>query len=175
MKNILIIDDEPALCQLMKIFLEKCGQYHVDTVTMGTEGIKKAAEFDYNAVILDVLMPDLSGYETLKRIRALPAGRGQVTVVAISARASLKEVFHMVRIHSFLVKPFQMEHLKGILDSICGVSDDPSPVAEVVLPILQTEAGTKKVLIVIYSRNIKSSNGLYKDNRPLNATATRLL
>ena len=145
-KNILIIDDEPALCQLMKSFLEKRGQYHVDTVTTGTEGIKKVSEFSYDSVILDVLMPDLSGYETLKRIRTLPSGRGQVPVVAISARASLKEVFHMARIHSFLVKPFQMEHLKGILDSICEVSDEPSPAAEAVLPV-QTEAGTKKVLI----------------------------
>jgi len=147
MKNILIVDDEPALCQLMKTFLEKRGQYHVDTVTMGTEGIKKVSEFDYNAVILDVLMPDLSGYETLKRIRALPGGRGQVPVIAISARASLKEVFHMVRIHSFLVKPFQMDHLKGILDSICDVSDDPAPAAVDITEPVRTESGTKKVLI----------------------------
>jgi len=148
MKNILIIDDEPALCQLMKIYLERCGQYHIDTVMTGHEGIKKASEFDYDAIVLDVLMPDLSGYETLKRIRLLPTGRGQVPVVAISARASLKEVFHMARIHSFLVKPFQTEHLKAILDSICGVSDagEPTPAAEIAAPV-KTETGTKKVLI----------------------------
>ncbi len=146
MKNILIIDDEPALCQLMKSYLEKRGQYHVDTVTTGMEGIKKSAEFDYDAVVLDVLMPDLSGYETLKRIRALPSGRGQVPVVAISARASLKEVFHMARIHSFLVKPFQTEHLKGILDSICGVSDEPAAAPNLAVPV-QPELGAKKVLI----------------------------
>lgn len=146
MKNILIIDDESALCQLMKLFLEKRGQYHVDTVTTGTEGVKKASEFDYNAVVLDVLMPDLSGYETLKRIRTLPNERGQVPVIAISARASLKEVFHMARIHSFLVKPFQTEHLKGILDSICEITDEPAPAADVLAPV-QMEAGAKKVLI----------------------------
>lgn len=146
MKNILIIDDEPALCQLMKLFLEKRGQYHVDTVTTGTEGIKKVSDFDYDTVVLDVLMPDLSGYETLKRIRAIPSSRGQVPVIAISARASLKEVFHMVRIHSFLVKPFQMEHLKGILDSICGVSNDDTPSAGAAATIPK-ESAAKKVLI----------------------------
>lgn len=146
MKNILIIDDEPALCHLMKNYLEKCGQYHVDTVTTGTEGVKKSSEFSYDTVVLDVLMPDLSGYETLKRIRALPSERGQVPVIAISARASLKEVFHMARIHSFLVKPFQTEHLKGILDSICGVADEVVTAAVAAAPA-QTVAGTKKVLI----------------------------
>jgi len=155
MNNILIIDDEPALCQLMKTYLEKSGRYHVDTVTTGAEGIQKASEFDYNTIILDVLMPDLSGYETLKRIRTLPGTRGQIPVIAISARASLKEVFHMARIHSFLVKPFQTEHLKGILGSICegaentavGTTAFAAPVKETVQSNKVLVAGMEKFII----------------------------
>lgn len=145
MKSILIIDDESALCQLMKMYLEKSGDYHVDTATSGLSGVKKATEKNYDALVVDVLMPDISGYETVKRIRGLGGSKSQIPVVAISARPSMKEIFHMAEIHAFLGKPFQMEQLKGILDSLCQTDSQPVKKTEAV-----EEApahGPKKVLV----------------------------
>ncbi len=146
MKNILIVDDELALGQSMKLYLEKNGSYHVDTVISGLAGVKKASEFQYDALIIDVLMPDISGYEAVKRVRALPGGNGQLPVVAISARPSMKEVFNMAEIHTFLVKPFQMENLKNILDSLCG-GDTETPKTETALPEPVAGTGPKKILV----------------------------
>ena len=43
----------------MKLYLEKSGEYHVDAVTSGLDGVQKASKFAYDAVVVDVLMPDI--------------------------------------------------------------------------------------------------------------------
>ncbi len=144
MKNVLIIDDEAALCQLIKAYLEKNGDYHADTATSGLDGLKKASEFGYDALLLDVLMPDISGFETFKRIRALPGTKGKLPVIAMSARPSMKDIFQMANIHAFLSKPFSMEQMKQMLDELCGLETSaPAPVP-VAAPVPQ---GPKKVFV----------------------------
>ena len=128
MKNILVIDDEAALGQLIKIILEKTGDYHVDTATSGLEGLQKAAQFAYDAMILDVLMPDISGFETFKRIRTLPGPNGQLPIISMSGRPSMKDIFKMANIHAFFEKPFSMEKMKESLNTLCGVETAKSEI-----------------------------------------------
>jgi len=63
-KKILVIDDEPAIAQLIKINLEADG-YEVDTALDGMEGIEKAKASPPDVITLDVLMPGMNGFQVM--------------------------------------------------------------------------------------------------------------
>jgi len=65
---IIIIDDDPKLCELIKEYLEPLG-YEVSTAHTGPEGLEKVLQGDFSAVILDVMLPGMDGFEVLKNIR----------------------------------------------------------------------------------------------------------
>jgi DNA-binding response OmpR family regulator len=66
--RVLVIDDDRKLCRLIKDYLTPMG-YEVASVHNGIEGAEKAAAEPWHAVILDVMLPGLDGFEVLKRIR----------------------------------------------------------------------------------------------------------
>jgi DNA-binding response OmpR family regulator len=66
---VLVIDDERELCQLIKDYLEPLG-YEVSAAHTGPAGLERAVSGDFKAVILDVMLPGMDGFEVLKRIRA---------------------------------------------------------------------------------------------------------
>lgn len=67
--KILIIDDDVKLCRLVKDYLTPMG-FAVEAAHTGTEGLEKVKNGDYQAVILDVMLPEMDGFEVLKRIRS---------------------------------------------------------------------------------------------------------
>jgi two-component sensor histidine kinase/CheY-like chemotaxis protein len=69
MISVLYVDDEPALLEIGKLFLEKGGTFGVDTVISAPEAMAKLAENRYDAVISDYQMPDIDGIEFLKYTR----------------------------------------------------------------------------------------------------------
>jgi two-component system response regulator CpxR len=66
--RILIIDDDPKLCRLVKDYLAPMG-YEVDSAYTGPVGLEKAISGDYQAVILDVMLPGIGGFEVLRQLR----------------------------------------------------------------------------------------------------------
>lgn len=68
--RLLVVEDEPDLLAGLAQALRKQG-YAVDTAKDGEEGLYKATATDYDAVILDVMLPRLDGWEVLGRLRAL--------------------------------------------------------------------------------------------------------
>ncbi len=70
MKKILIVDNEAGLVQLLKLNLEATGRYQVKTETKGTEAINAARAFQPDLILLDVVMPDLSGPDVVRKIKA---------------------------------------------------------------------------------------------------------
>jgi CheY-like chemotaxis protein len=69
MQRILVVDDDPAITSVLKRGLSYEG-FIVDTAGSGTEALERAREQYPDLVILDVMMPDLSGLEVLARLRA---------------------------------------------------------------------------------------------------------
>jgi DNA-binding response OmpR family regulator len=67
--RLLVIDDDRKLCRLIGDYLEPLG-YEVTAVHTGPEGVEKAKDGSWHAVILDLMLPGLDGFEVLKRIRA---------------------------------------------------------------------------------------------------------
>ncbi len=79
--NVLIIDDDKKLCRLVKDYLEPMG-YDVDAAHTGSHGLEKVLAGDFNVVILDVMMPEMDGFEVLKRLRK----ESDIPVLMLTAR-----------------------------------------------------------------------------------------
>ena len=67
--RLLVVDDDKKLCRLIKDYLEPLG-YDVETVHTGRQGLEKALGEKFDAVILDIMMPEMDGLEVLRRLRA---------------------------------------------------------------------------------------------------------
>lgn len=76
-----MVDDDPKLCGLVRDYLEPLG-YAVDAVYTGPEGVETALAGEYRAVILDVMMPDMDGFEVLREIRK----ESEVPVLMLTGR-----------------------------------------------------------------------------------------
>jgi DNA-binding response OmpR family regulator len=79
--RILVIDDDRKLCRLIRDYLEPMG-YAVELAHAGPDGVERATTEAWQAVILDVMLPGLDGFEVLKRIRA----KADVPVLMLTAR-----------------------------------------------------------------------------------------
>jgi DNA-binding response OmpR family regulator len=80
-ERILIIDDDEKLCRLVKEYLGAMG-YEVEGAHSGTEGLKRALKGTFDAVILDVMLPEMDGFELLKQLRA----ESHVPVLMLTSR-----------------------------------------------------------------------------------------
>ena len=79
--KILIVDDDQKLCRLVADYLEPMG-YDVEAAHNGAQGLQMILEGDYHAVILDVMMPRMDGFEVLKRLRK----ESDIPVLMLTAR-----------------------------------------------------------------------------------------
>lgn len=79
--KILIVDDDQNLCRLVADYLEPMG-YEVEAAHNGSHGLQMILEGDYHAVILDVMMPQMDGFEMLKRLRM----ESDIPVLMLTAR-----------------------------------------------------------------------------------------
>jgi two-component system response regulator CpxR len=75
------VDDNPKLCRMVKEYLEPLG-YQVVLAHTGSDGLNKALQGCFNAVILDVMLPGIDGFEVLRRLRA----KSNVPVVMLTGR-----------------------------------------------------------------------------------------
>ena len=97
MFSILYVDDEPMLLELAKIFLEKTGNFRVDTVTSATEALSILARTSYDCIISDYQMPIMDGIVFLKTVRSkgnigpfiifTGKGREEVVIEALNSGA----------------------------------------------------------------------------------------
>jgi len=109
-QKILIIDDEPSLIMLLRSRLLR-RKYEVVTAADGVEGLEKAKSEKPDLIILDVLMPGLSGYQLVEKLREYEGTGRKTPIIVISARQHMKDFFKMEDILSFLVKPLNAEVL----------------------------------------------------------------
>ena len=68
-RRILIVDDEPDFCSIVQGQLEKEG-FDVDVAYNGVEGLEKVHASPPDAIVLDVMMPEMDGYEVCKKLKA---------------------------------------------------------------------------------------------------------
>ena len=87
--RVLLVDDEPAALRLMEYVFHRA-DYEVHLARDGAAALSKTAEVNPDLVILDVMMPDMSGLEVCQRLRARPATT-QLPIIILSARGQLED------------------------------------------------------------------------------------
>ena len=80
-RRLLVIDDDRKLCRLIKEYLDPMG-YAVEAAHSGPEGLEKARGGEWHAVLLDVMLPGMDGFEVLKELRRTST----VPVLMLTAR-----------------------------------------------------------------------------------------
>ena len=137
-KKILIADDEPAFCTLLKQRLSLF-DYEVSTALDGQEAFNKILREKPDLLILDVMMPKLTGYQLFEKLNALPGHTGQMPVIVVSANPRMKDFFDSWKTFAFLSKPFEADEL---LTKIEAVFKGHSP-----RPTSAAPTGKKRVLV----------------------------
>ena len=114
-EHVLVIDDDVELCKLVSRFLVREG-FQIDAVNGGAQGIEKALSGDYALVVLDVMMPEMSGFDVLRRIRAESA----MPVLMLTARGdALDRVLGLeMGADDYLPKPFNPPELAARIRAI---------------------------------------------------------
>ena len=133
--RVLLVEDEIKMSRALRRGLEQEG-YAVDTALDGTDGLHRASEWDYDAIVLDVMLPGLDGVELCRRLRQ--AGRW-APVLMLTARDGVADRINGLDAGAddYLVKPFAFEELLARLRAQVrrGVHERPAvlTVADLVL------------------------------------------
>ncbi|MEZ5327669.1 MAG: response regulator transcription factor [Verrucomicrobiales bacterium] len=107
--RVLIVEDEPDILSALVRILRDEG-YAVDSARDGLEALEKSKDWDYDAILLDIMMPELDGFGVLERLRL----RGSKTpVLILTARGATTDRIQGLDLGAddYLIKPFDMNEL----------------------------------------------------------------
>jgi DNA-binding response OmpR family regulator len=113
--NILIIEDEEKVSEIQKAYLEKEG-YRVYCATKGLEGIKLFDKIEFRLVILDLMLPDISGEEVCSVLRKI----SDVHIFMLTAKSNLEDRIEGLNLGAdeYLVKPFSPRELTARVNAL---------------------------------------------------------
>jgi len=114
--RVLLIEDDPDILKLASMALRFDGRFEVLQAASGKEGLLIAQRESPEIIVLDVMMPEMDGYETLQHLKADPKTRG-IPVVFLSARAHEQEAQRGLDMGAvgYLTKPFDPMQLPATL------------------------------------------------------------
>ena len=118
--KILVVDDERDTLEMLKIGLSHCGAL-VSTASSASEALEAMSSSLPDVIISDIGMPELDGYEFIKRVRALPAdGGGRVPAVALTAYARTEDRLQALRsgYQMHVPKPVELAELVAVIASL---------------------------------------------------------
>lgn len=144
---ILIIDDEPAITRLVRAELQAEG-YTVLTAASGEAGLAQIEDNHPDLVLLDLMMPGMDGFETLRRIRA----HGRVPVIMLTARAADADKVRGLQAGAddYLTKPFNPDELAARVAAVLRRSAGDAPAGGPTIlhyPGLEIDLGRRRVLV----------------------------
>ncbi len=146
--RVLIIDDDRDLCRLIGDYLKPLG-YEVEAAHDGLQGLERAATEGWSAVILDVMLPGLNGFEALKRLRA----RSDVPVLMLTARGDEADRIAGLEVGAddYLPKTFSTRELLARLRAVTrrrgkGTAA-PEAEAEIVVGTLRLQPGARTAAV----------------------------
>ena len=126
-KKILLVDDDPDLVEAMKIILEN-KSYDVAVAHDGKEGLKKVETEQPNLIILDVMMPEIDGYEMCTKLKSDPQ-YGHIPILlltavgeAISTTTYTKEMGMKMEADDYIPKPVELTELVERVEKLFRIS-----------------------------------------------------
>jgi PAS domain S-box-containing protein len=120
--KILVVDDEPSTCEMVSISFEQCGS-NVRTTTSAAGALATIEEWKPDVLVADISMPEMDGYELIRRVRARSDEHGRIPAVALTAMARvedrLKALSAGYQMH--VAKPVELEELRAVVASLVSV------------------------------------------------------
>jgi len=119
-KRVLIVEDEESLLKLETILLTVKG-YEVSGASTGKEALEKLANDAFDLVLLDIMLPDIDGYEICRRIKEHPL-HARIPVVMLTAKKSTEDQKRGVLCGSdaYLTKPFKSAMIIEVIEKLLG-------------------------------------------------------
>jgi two-component system phosphate regulon response regulator PhoB len=147
-RRILVVDDEADIQALLRSHLERSG-FEVAACGTGEEAVELAEKESFDAILLDLMLPGIDGFEVLKRLKLLPHGQA-TPVVVLSARTEDADVVTALELgaEDFIAKPFSLAVLVARLKTAirrCSLSGNEDPPV-ISLPDIQIDPGRRKVV-----------------------------
>lgn len=120
MKRVLVVDDEASFTMFLKKNLEARGGFQVTTCNVGTDAVAQARRLKPDVILLDVVMPDISGEDIANELQEYEDTR-QIRVVFLTSIVSAEEAAqarHQIGGHLFVAKPVKVEDLVQVLNAV---------------------------------------------------------
>ena len=145
---VLVVDDDAELCQLLSEYLTTEG-YLVDAVHTGLAGVERALSGEYALVVLDVMLPDIKGFEVLRRVRA----RSSTPILMLTARGDEQDRILGLQMGAddYLPKPFNPRELSARIEAVLRRSrpdpaaNEPRAAAPIVVDDVSVDLGARVV------------------------------
>jgi len=129
MAKILIIDDEVHIIELARLYLQRDG-FQVESATRGQDGLSMVTTANPDLIILDIMLPDIDGFEVCRQIRA----KSRVPILMLSARR--EDVDKIVGLElgadDYLAKPFNPQELVARVKAILRRSQAESEPQQII-------------------------------------------
>ncbi|MCB9800358.1 MAG: response regulator [Candidatus Omnitrophica bacterium] len=106
MNKILVVDDEPSIVLLLKSRLSAAG-FQVITANDGIDALNKVTGEKPDLVLLDVLMPGMTGFQVVEKMKEAVEDIAHIPIIIMSAKHSMANVFDLADIYAFIPKPFE--------------------------------------------------------------------
>ena len=131
-KLILIVDDEPRMIKFIRLNLDLEG-YRVSEASNGLEALDKVRQELPDLVLLDVMMPEMDGFEALERIREV----SNVPVIMLTVKAEEEDKVRGLELGAddYVTKPFSPRELSSRIKAVLRRTEMPSPAEKTILKI----------------------------------------
>ncbi|HLS68219.1 MAG TPA: response regulator [Kiloniellales bacterium] len=120
-RRLLVVEDEANIVEALSYVLQRAG-FRVDTVSDGDEALHRLKRETFAAVVLDIMIPGMNGFEILRAVRADPR-LAELPIIVLTARGQAKdrEMAEEIGASAFITKPFSnaelVERLRAITDA----------------------------------------------------------
>jgi DNA-binding response OmpR family regulator len=119
--RILVVDDEPDTLGLVKLTLETAG-FQVDAAGSGGEAMLLAQKQAYDLILLDIMMPDMSGFDVFRRLQSTETTVPPVVFLTAKNRPEDREAGEGMGAAAYLIKPITRGQLLDVLHRTLGGS-----------------------------------------------------
>ena len=120
-KRVLVVDDDPAIVEMLVELLERDGRFEVQTAVTGFDAGLRTKEFQPDVIVLDYMLPDINGSGVIRSVRADPSVQ-DVRIIIVSGVVNREDVESLLKCGAddFMQKPFSIEQLvKKITELVC--------------------------------------------------------
>jgi DNA-binding response OmpR family regulator len=123
-KHILCVDDEPEMTDLIRLILSRRG-FEVKGASGGVEGLELIKQELPDLVLLDLMMPDMDGWEVYQQMKADEKTR-DIPVIVVTAKAQNIDrvlAMHIAKVDDYITKPFSPQELLQSVEKVLGAQE----------------------------------------------------